>query len=56
MIKSSEVSCVIPYAGAVRYIAEGVGSAVAQNFGEVLIINDGFDPAQLAAFANGASL
>ena len=56
MIKSDQVSCVIPYAGAVKYIAEVVGSAVDQNFGEVIIINDGFDPAQLAAFAHAPGI
>jgi glycosyltransferase involved in cell wall biosynthesis len=56
MIESGQVSCVIPYAGAVKYIAEVVGSAVAQNFGEVIIVNDGFDPAQLAAFAHARGI
>jgi glycosyltransferase involved in cell wall biosynthesis len=51
MIKAEQVSCVIPYAGAEKYIGEAVGSAVAQGFGEVIIVNDGFDPAQLAAWA-----
>jgi glycosyltransferase involved in cell wall biosynthesis len=56
MIKSCEVSCIIPYAGAVKYIPEAVGSAVAQNFGEVIIVNDGFDPAQLAAFVRAPGI
>jgi glycosyltransferase involved in cell wall biosynthesis len=51
MINADQVSCVIPYAGAEKYIGEAVGSAVAQGFGEVIIVNDGFDPVQLAAFA-----
>jgi len=51
MLEPRQVTCVIPYAGAERYVAEVVGSALAQRFGEVLIINDGFPPAQLAAVA-----
>jgi glycosyltransferase involved in cell wall biosynthesis len=51
MIQPDQVSCVIPYAGAEKYIAEVVASARAQNFSEVILVNDGFDPAQLAAFA-----
>jgi glycosyltransferase involved in cell wall biosynthesis len=56
MIKSCQVSCVIPYAGAVTYIPEVVGSAIAQDFGEVIIVNDGFDPAQLAAFVHAPGI
>ena len=51
MIQPSQASCVIPYAGAEKYISEVVESARAQNFGEVIIVNDGFEPAQLADFA-----
>jgi glycosyltransferase involved in cell wall biosynthesis len=40
---------VIPYAGAEKYISEVVGSALAQKFSEVIIINDGFPPVQLDA-------
>jgi glycosyltransferase involved in cell wall biosynthesis len=47
MINPRQVTCVIPYAGAERYLKEVVGSALAQQFGEVLIINDGFPPPQL---------
>ncbi|HEY5041633.1 MAG TPA: glycosyltransferase family 2 protein [Verrucomicrobiae bacterium] len=50
-ITSDQVSCVIPYAGAVKYIAEAVLSACAQKFGQVIIVNDGFPPAQLDAVA-----
>jgi glycosyltransferase involved in cell wall biosynthesis len=56
MIKSGQVSCVIPYAGAVNYIPEVVGSAIAQSFGEVIIVNDGYDPAQLAAFVHAPGI
>lgn len=49
-ISSQDVSCVIPYAGAERYIKEGVGSALAQGFKEVIIVNDGFPPGQLEVF------
>jgi glycosyltransferase involved in cell wall biosynthesis len=51
-ISAQQITCVIPYAGAVKYISEVVDSAVAQKFGEIIIINDGFPPAQLAALAN----
>lgn len=50
-INSQEVSCVIPYAGAVKYLNEVVGSARAQHFGEIIIVNDGFPPAQLDSVA-----
>lgn len=50
-ISAKNVTCVIPYAGAERYISEAIGSALAQNFGEVIIVNDGFPAAQLEAFA-----
>jgi glycosyltransferase involved in cell wall biosynthesis len=52
MIESCQVSCVIPYAGAVQYLEEVVGSALGQRFGEVIIVNDGFPPAQLDIVAN----
>jgi len=46
-----QVSCVIPYAGAQKYLADVVGSAVRQRFHEIVIVNDGFDPQQLAVVA-----
>lgn len=51
-IKSDQVSCVIPYAGASKYINEVVGSAVAQHFREVIIVNDGF-PREPLDFVSG---
>ena len=51
MIESRQVSCVIPYAGAERYLAEVVGSARAQKFGEIIMVNDGCPPAQLESVA-----
>jgi glycosyltransferase involved in cell wall biosynthesis len=51
MIEPAQVSCVIPYAGAAKYLSEVVGSAVAQRFGEILIVNDGFPPEQLIPIA-----
>ena len=48
MIEPAQVGCVIPYAGAVDYILEAVNSALAQGFGEVIIVNDGADPQPLA--------
>ena len=48
MIKPAQVSCVIPYAGAVDYIHEAVNSALTQEFGEIIIVNDGADPQPLA--------
>jgi len=56
MIKPEQVSCVIPYAGAVNYIAEVVGSALAQGFGEILIVNDGFDAQPLSIFSKEPSV
>jgi len=37
------VSCVIPYAGAKKYIHECISSALNQNFHEIIIVNDGFN-------------
>ena len=54
-ICSRQASCVIPYAGA-KYIFEAVSSAIAQNFAEVIIINDGFDPEPLAALAQNPAI
>jgi glycosyltransferase involved in cell wall biosynthesis len=51
MIEPAQVSCVIPYAGAAKYLSQVVGSAVAQHFGEILIVNDGCPPEQLAPIA-----
>ena len=51
MIEAKQVSCVIPYAGAEKYIGEAVESALAQDFREVIVVNDGFPPGQLAAIA-----
>ena len=56
MITPAQVSCVIPYAGAAKYISEVVGSAAAQKFREILIVNDGFPPAQLAPVAELATV
>jgi glycosyltransferase involved in cell wall biosynthesis len=50
-ITPDQVSCVIPYAGAMKYISEVVGSARSQQFGEIVIVNDGFPPAQLEVVA-----
>ncbi len=52
----SQVSCIIPYAGADKYISEVVGSALSQGFGEIIIVNDGFDPAPLAAFSTNPTI
>lgn len=46
-IQPNEVSCVIPYAGAERYLVEVVGSARVQQFHEIIIVNDGCPAAQL---------
>jgi glycosyltransferase involved in cell wall biosynthesis len=46
-ITPNQVSCIIPYAGASKYIEEVVGSAVAQQFSEVIVVNDGFPAEQL---------
>lgn len=46
-IEPSQVSCVIPYAGAEKYLQEVVRSALAQKFREVIIVNDGCPPSQL---------
>lgn len=51
MIEPAQVSCVIPYAGAVNYISEAVDSALAQKFGEIIVVNDGFEAAPLAVFS-----
>jgi glycosyltransferase involved in cell wall biosynthesis len=50
-ITPDQVSCVVPYAGAVKYISETVGSAVVQGFGEVIIVNDGCESKQLSDVA-----
>jgi len=52
MIEPRQVSCVIPYAGAERYLPEVAGSALAQQFAEVIIVNDGCAPGQLSAVAS----
>jgi glycosyltransferase involved in cell wall biosynthesis len=52
----SQVSCIVPYAGADKYIAEVVASALAQGFGEIIIVNDGFDPAPLMDVAKMPSI
>jgi glycosyltransferase involved in cell wall biosynthesis len=44
-----QVSCIIPYAGATKYIGEVVDSTLAQQFREVIIVNDGFPVEQLDA-------
>jgi O-antigen/teichoic acid export membrane protein/glycosyltransferase involved in cell wall biosynthesis len=49
---ADRVACVIPYAGASKYLEETVGSAVSQHFAEIVIVNDGFPPAELAFIAN----
>ncbi len=46
-ITSSQVSCVIPHGGSATYLKETVVSAVAQQFGEIILVNDGGPPAQL---------
>ncbi len=46
-IQPDQVSCVIPYAGAQRYLREVVRSADQQGFREIVIVNDGCDPRQL---------
>jgi glycosyltransferase involved in cell wall biosynthesis len=51
-IAAGHVACVIPYAGAAKYLEETVGSAVSQHFGEIVIVNDGFPPAELDVIAN----
>jgi len=48
------VSCIIPYAGAKRYIQECIGSALKQNFHEIIIVNDSYQKADLAQW-NGVS-
>jgi len=50
-ISPDDVSCVIPYAGAQCYIGEVLRSAVEQRFHEIIIVNDGCDPGQLAEAA-----
>ncbi len=52
MIKPEQVGCVIPYAGAANYIVEVVQSALAQGFGEIIIVNDATEPQPLAIFSN----
>jgi glycosyltransferase involved in cell wall biosynthesis len=50
MVSPNQVSCVIPYAGAEKYISEVVSSALSQGFGEIIIVNDGFDSRPLSSF------
>jgi glycosyltransferase involved in cell wall biosynthesis len=50
-ITPDQVTCIIPYAGAVKYVEEVVGSALMQQFGEVLLVNDGFPLSQLDVVA-----
>lgn len=52
MLSPKQVSCVIPYAGAEKYISEVVGSALSQGFGEIIIVNDGFDAGPLEPFCS----
>ncbi len=46
----------IPYSGAVKYLAEAVTSAVTQRFCEIIIINDGCPPEQLGPVAGLAGV
>lgn len=50
-IAPNQASCVIPYAGAKRYLDEVVASALSQGFREVIIVNDGFPPCELNTVA-----
>ncbi len=56
MLSSKQVSCVIPYAGAEKYISEVLGSALSQGFGEIIIVNDGFDTQPLEPFRSHPSV
>jgi len=51
-----QVSCVIPYAGAQKYLAEVVASAEKQGFREIIIVNDGCDPKQLEEVSRKSSV
>jgi glycosyltransferase involved in cell wall biosynthesis len=45
-------SCIIPYAGAKKYIEECINSAIKEKFNEIIIVNDGFNPNDLNQWSN----
>lgn len=51
MISPGSVTCVIPHYGTTKYLLESVQSAVQQNFGEIIVVNQGADASQLAPIA-----
>jgi glycosyltransferase involved in cell wall biosynthesis len=51
-VSPDQISCVIPYAGAEKYLTGVLASATQQRFQEVIIVNDGCNPQPLKVAAS----